>query len=309
MVYNLFILFISIFLIVKSAIWAIKYSVSLAYNFKISKYVIGLIVVAIISILPETFISINASLKGMSSFGLATLFGSNVVDLTLVFALIIFVSKRAIKIESKILKNNIVYPFLFLIPILLGLDGSYSRFEGFSLIVVGIIFYYYTFKNCAEETCDSKNKIGWLKNFIYLFLSMIVLLISSYFIVYSASNLALSLKISPILIGMLIVGIGTAIPELIFSIQSLKTGDDSLAVGDVLGTVLADATVVVGILAVMNPFVFPQRIIYVTASFMLVSSFILSYFMYTGKTLSKKEAWFLFFLWLCFILVEYFLNK
>ncbi|RJQ34371.1 hypothetical protein C4566_02145 [Candidatus Parcubacteria bacterium] len=89
----------------------------------------------------------------------------------------------------------------------------------------------------------------------------------------------------------------------------MKKDDDSLAIGDILGTVLADATVLVGIIALMNPFFFPQRIIYVTGVFMLLAAFMLSYFMKTGKTVSKKESLILLIFWAIFVLTEYSINK
>lgn len=309
MVQNIYVLAISLFLVIGGSILATKYSVRLANNFRLSKYIVGFIIVAVISILPETFISVNASLSGIPAFGLGTLFGSNITDLTLVFAVIIFLARRNIKIESRILNNNIVYPFLFLIPLILGLEGYYSRTEGYALIITGITFYYFVFKNGVQEAPNIKNNKNRFKNAAFLIGSMAILLIGAHYTVTSATSLANSLGLTPILVGMLIVGIGTTIPEMLFSVQAVRNHDDSLAVGDILGTVLADATIVVGILAVINPFSFPRNIIYVTGIFMIIASFILSYFMYTGKTISKKEGILLFIFWLVFVLTEYNINK
>lgn len=308
MIQNLLILAISLALVIRGSILATKYAVCLAKNFQLSKYVVGLIVIAIISILPETFIAINASLKGIPAFGLGTLFGSNVADLTLVFVIIILLSRRNIKIESRILKNNIVYPFLFLIPLLLGFDGYYSRLEGLALIIAGVVFYYFAFKNGCRHLSKTPKDNSHFKNILYLLISMLLLLIGAHFTVIAATNLAANLGVAPVLIGMLIVGVGTTIPELLFSLQAVKKHDDSLAVGDVLGTVLADATIVVGLLAVINPFLFPRKIIYVTGIFMLLAAFMLCYFMRTGKVISKKESIILFIFWLAFVLTEYFIN-
>ncbi|HOY55800.1 MAG TPA: hypothetical protein PLH37_00005, partial [bacterium] len=273
------------------------------------KFLVGLIIVSIISILPETFIALNSSLESIPSFGLGTLFGSNVADLTLVFAMIVVISGKNIKVESKILKNNIIYPFLFLIPLVLGLDGYYSRLEGMTLIIAGIIFYYLAFKNGIKNHTAIKNNKEHYKNALFLLLSVFLLLIGAHFTVTSATDLAYNLGVTPILIAMLIVGLGTTIPEFIFSLESVKNNNDSLAVGDILGTVLADATVVVGIIAIINPFFFPTKIIYVTGTFMLLAAFIISYFMRTGKNLNKKESVLLLLFWLVFVLTEYLINK
>lgn len=95
----------------------------------------------------------------------------------------------------------------------------------------------------------------------------------------------------------------------VISLKSVRKNDDSLAIGDILGTVLADATIVVGILALVNPFSFPQKIIYITGVFMVAASFILFQFMSSGRTLSKREGSMLFVFWLVFVLVEFLANK
>jgi len=104
MIENLLFLSFSLFLVVKGATLATKYSAKLAESFNFSRYIIGFVVIAFISILPETFIAINSALKGIPEFGLGTLFGSNIADLTLIFAILIILAGRGMKIESKVLK-------------------------------------------------------------------------------------------------------------------------------------------------------------------------------------------------------------
>ncbi|MBI2634758.1 sodium:calcium antiporter [Candidatus Peregrinibacteria bacterium] len=309
MIENLFIFAVSLFLVVKGATLATKYAQKLAENFQLSRYTIGFIIIAVISILPETFISINSSLKGMPSFGLGTLLGSNVSDMTIVFAIIILFAGRGMKIESRILKNNRIYPFLLLLPLILGLDGYYSRLEGAALVVDGAVFYYMAFENGAAGLKSAGEKNNRWKNLILLLLSMVILLAGAHFVVKSATTLATIFGVNPVLIGMLVVGLGTTMPELFFALKSVKERDDSLAVGDILGTVLADATIVVGILGLIGPFSFPPKIIYITGTFMVLSSLMLFYFMRSGRVISKKETYMLFAFWVVFVLVEFMANK
>lgn len=309
MLNNLFIFSVALFMVIKGATLATKYATRLAENYRLSKYTIGFIIVAVISILPETFIAINSALKGTPSFGLATLFGTSIADMTLIFGIIIFSSRRNLKIESKILKNQKVYPFMLLLPLILGLNGHFSRPEGLALVVAGGIFYYFALRNGIDEKTSLINRNGKYKNFLMLIFSMVVLLAGSHFIVTSATDLAVNFMINPILIGMLVIGVGTTMPELFFSLRSVKKRDDSMAVGDILGTVLADVTIVVGILATIKPFSFPSRIIYISGMFMVASSFILFRFMKSGKSVTRKEALLLFSFWLVFVLVEFVANN
>jgi len=309
MILDLLILFFSLYLIIKGATLATKHSAKLAENFNVSKYVVSFIVVAFISILPETLISINAAIKGIPEFGLGTLFGANIADLTIVFTAIIFAAGRGIKIESRVLHNVHLYPLYLLLPIIFGLNGHYSRIEGVALILCGGIFYYFVFKNGKNDAVTFRNSEGKFKHFSLLIFSMAILLLGSHFVVLSATGLAEAMNITPILIGLLVVGLGTTMPELFYSLKAVRQNDDSMAVGDVLGTVLADATIVVGILAFLNPFFFPVKIIYVTGIFMVIASLILLRFMRSGRVVSRTEAFLLFLFWILYVIIELLINS
>lgn len=309
MLHTIFIFILSLFLVLKGATLATKYATRLADGFHLSRYVVGFIVIAVISILPETFISLNAAIQGIPSFGLGMLFGSNIADLTLVFALIVFLARRGIRIESKILKNRYVYPFILLLPLILGLDGHFSRLEGITLIVAGGVFYYTALKDGVVGETSDVNTGEVVKNALFLLFSMALLLVGSYFTVESASTLAAAVGVSPILVGMLVVGLGTTMPEFLFALHSVKKRNDSMAVGDILGTVLADATIVVGLLALVRPFVFPQRIIYLTGFFMVLASIILFACMKSKRRISRKEGLALFLIWVLFVVAELIANR
>lgn len=299
----------SLFLVVRGATLATKYSVKLAENFHLSKYIVGFIVVAFISILPETLISINSAVEGIPEFGLGTLFGSNVADLTLIFAILIIYARRGIKIESKVLKNVRLYPFFLLLPLIFGLNGHYSRAEGAGLLISGSLFYYMIFKNSAISFPALRKRDDRYKNLFFLLFSMTLLLVGSHFTVTSATQLANYLNITPILIGMLFVSLGTTMPELFYSLKSVSKKDDGLAIGDILGSVLADATIVVGILSIISPFYFPVKIVYITGVFMMIAAWVLLKFMRSGRIISRKEGYALLAFWLVYVLIEFMVSK
>lgn len=298
----------SLFLVIKSADLAIIYSSRLAQSFNLPNYLVGFLVVAVISILPETFIAVTSALEGTPAFGLGTLFGSNVADLSLVFALVVLVSGRNLKIESKVIKNRFFYLGIISIPIILGLDGGFSRLEGAVLIISGLLFYFYVLKNTRRENGSKESKFSFW-NSILLILSMAGLLLGAYLTVKFGVDFAGKLNVNPVLVGMFIVGLGTTLPELFFSIKASKSNHDGLALGDVLGTVVADATVVVGIMAMISPFAFSPRIIYVTGIFMLLATALLLHCMKTGRVLTKKEVFVLVLFYLTFVSVEFLISS
>ena len=306
---NFLIFTFSLFIVIKGATLAIKYSSKIAESFNLSKYIIGFIVIALISILPETLISINSALSGMPEFGLGTLFGSNIADLTLIFAILIIYAGRGMKIESKVLQNVRLYPFFLLLPIVFGLNSHYSRIEGVVLLLAGSFFYYLAVKNNIKDSAVFKKTDGQYKNFLLLLWAMTLLLIGSHFTVTSATGLAQAFKINPILIAMIVVSLGTTMPELFYSLKALKRKEDGLAVGDILGSVLADATIVIGILALISPFYFPAKIVYVTGIFMVMASLVLIKFMRSGRTITKKEGYMLLIFWLAYVIIEFVMNS
>jgi cation:H+ antiporter len=308
MVLQILIFAVSIFLIIRGATLSTKFSGRIAKHFNLSNYVVGFLVVAVISIIPETFVAINSAISGVPSLGLGTIFGSNIADLTLVFAIVVLVAGRSLKIESKILKSNAIYPFFFLIPIALGLDGAYNRGEGLCLIVAGIIFYYLAFRQAQEGEEENKAEIKMDKktrlDILYFILSLIILLVGSRLVVDSGVKIAEFLNINTTIIGLFFIGLGTVIPELLFSISAIKKDEDSLAIGDVLGTVLADGTILVGLLALIRPFTFSIKIIYIAGIFMFAAAFMLYYLMHSGKILSRREGYLLILFWVVFVLME-----
>lgn len=300
-------LFASLFLVIKSADYSIRFSSALARSFRIPTYSVGFFVVAIISILPEAFISITSAFQGVPEFGLGTLFGSNVADLTLVLALVAFATANGIRVSSNILQKNKWYPLLLALPIAVGFDGHYSRLEGLLLVVAGAFFYYWTLRREGNESAEKSGTVKY-RHTLYLGLSMLGLLVGSHLIVQYGVAFAESVHLSPILIGMLIVGLGTTLPELMFSIRAVRKRRHELALGDILGTVISDATIVVGLLALINPFSFPQKIVYVTAGFMVAAGALLFVQMRTGKILSKQEAIALVAFYISFVVVEYLVS-
>lgn len=301
-------LIIALAIVIKSAEYAIRYSTKIANNLKIPKYIVGFLIVAIISALPETLIGIDSALQGTPSFGLGTLLGANVADLTIIFAIPIFLCSRCLTVKSKIIKHFKLYIFMIALPVIFGFNGYYSRWEGIILVLAGFYFYYALFWRNRESIVKNDGYFSW-KYFSFLLLSMMVLLVGANFTVKFGVSLAESLNVHPIIVGLFFVGLGTTLPELLFSIKALKQKQDELAIGDMMGMVITDSTIVVGILALISPFAFNPRIIYITGSFMVLASIVLLYFMRTGKSLNKKEAIVLVLFYLLFVLAELFANR
>jgi cation:H+ antiporter len=300
-----FIVFIvALLLVYKSAEVALKQSSAVAVSLGLSKGTVGFLLIALISALPEAFISALAAFEGDPSLGLATLFGSNVADLTIVLALVAWLGGRDIKVESHILKNTGYFLSLLAVALLLGLDSYYSRLEGALLVCGGIFFHLHLLKGGAQGQLKIVAKFSF-QNLLALILSMGFLLLGAHFTIDSAVEIASTLGVKPALVGMFLIALGTTLPELFFAIKAVRRKEDGLALGDILGTVLTDATILVGVIALIQPFSFDSRIVYSTGLIMLVSAGVVFYLMKTGKMLTKKEAILLALIYVLFVTLEW----
>jgi len=309
---NLGLFLVFLFVLIKCAGFSIKYSSRIAREFHLPEFIVSFFIIAVLSVLPEATISIISAIKGEPGLGFGTLLGSNVTDLTLVFGIVALLSSGGIKVRSKILSNKFFYLILFLFPLILGLDGRFSRIDGAVLVLVGLLFFariYIVSKRFHKKFNDAKKKEHILKNILLLILSFILLLGSAYLTVKFAVNFANDLKLPAILIGVTILAIGTCLPELTFSIKAIRKNHNELALGDVLGTVITDATIVLGIVALICPFNYPIYNIYITGGAMFLAGLFVLVFMKTDRELSKREGILLIFFYIIFVLVEFFANR
>lgn len=300
---NFLIFLFSLLVVVKAADSAIRYSTNLADSLHLSKHVVGFLIVAGISVLPETLIAVQSAFQGIPSFGVGTLFGSNVADLTLVFAITLLFVGTGLKVESKVLKDQYWYFLGLAVPLILGYNGFYSRWEGVAMILTGVLFHVYALKRDKQKMTHVKVDFSY-KSLAFLVVSMALLLVGSHFTVESGVAVAAALQISPVLVGMFFVGIGTTLPELIFAIKAARKKYDSLALGDILGTVMTDATIVMGIVAIIHPFTFDKRLVHITGFYMLTAAVLLYYLMQSGRVLKKREGLLLFAFYLLFVFTE-----
>lgn len=298
----------ALLIVVKSADSAIHYSSNLAMFLGLSKHMVGFLIVAGISVLPEALISIQAAFQGVPSFGVGTLFGSNVADVSLVLAVVLLFAKTGLKVESKILKDQYWYFLILAIPLVLGYNGHYTRWEGVLMVLAGFLFHMHALNSNKREMQRIRVRFSFRTLFLFLG-SMALLILGSYFTVESGVKIAHTLHINPVLVGMLFVGLGTTLPEAIFSIKAVRHHLDSLALGDILGTVMTDATIVLGMVALIQPFYFDERLVRLTGLYMLLGTVILFYFMQSGKILKKREGVFLFVFYLLFVFTEFITSR
>lgn len=307
---NLFLFLIFLILLIKCAGYAIKYSLKLATVLHFPEFIVSFFIIALISILPEATIAIISAFKGEPELGLGTLLGSNIIDLTLVFGIVALFSSKGIKVKSKILNNNLYYLILLLFPLIFGFDGKFLRIEGLILVLSGLLFFVKTYLDSYQFHKKVKNtkKEPFFKNLLLLILSLIVLLLSAFLTVNFVTNFAFDAKLPAILVGITIIALGTCLPELIFSIRAVKKNHDGLALGDLLGTVIADSTIILGLVALISPFSYNPFNMYIIGTALFLAGIFVTSFMKSDKLINKTEGIILIFFYIFFVFAELFIN-
>jgi len=276
---NILIAVLSLILIMFSASYIIAAVSDYAKKLGISNYLIGFLVVSIGTSIPELSTAVVASMKGAGALVLGDVLGANIIDVTIVLGITAIIGKKLF-IHGKILNKTVLSVlFVSVVPLALGLDGKLSRFDGIILIAA---FFLYMFDLLKKEGQMGKIKkdVKWdtiWKDMVIITISLITLLISANMLVNSAMFFGTMFGVSPLLLGLVVIAIGTTIPELTVEIQSVLKGVSGIAFGDILGSVVCNSSLVLGLAALISPIYISKLsfgIFRDSAMFMITSVFI-----------------------------------
>ncbi|MCP3849901.1 MAG: calcium/sodium antiporter [Gammaproteobacteria bacterium] len=237
----------------------------IALNFGVSPLVIGLTIVGFGTSAPEMIVSGVAAYQGTPNLAVGNALGSNITNIALVLGVTALVTP--LMVHSSILKRE--YPIMFLIMILawaLLWDGELNHIDGYILIIG--MFALMTFitlmglrekkQSQEQDPLDQEFSEEIPKDmrtsvaFLWLFIGLIVLLISSRLLVWGAVNIAHAFHVSELVIGLTIVAIGTSLPELAASITSALKGEHEIAIGNIIGSNMFNLLGVLGIPGIMT---------------------------------------------------------
>lgn len=291
-------------LLVKAAQYAVRSVGKLARVMRLTEFITAFILVAIISALPETFIAVLAALEGAPTMGAGTLLGSNVADLTIILGLV-GLAGHPVRVRSSLIKRDLWLAAIVLLPIILALiGGELSRIDGAILVAAGTGFIILMIKEQKYFHKPFKEKNHWIFQLGVFITSLGIMIIAAHFIVTSSVGIATALQIPNLLVGVILVALGTTLPELTFSLRAVKEGHSEAGIGDLLGVVVVDATLVMGIVALVSPFtinIFLWSVIGVFTAFAVGFALL---FMKTDSVLSKNESMALILFYVAFVIAQ-----
>jgi len=271
----------------------INQSERIALKFKIPEFIIGATLIALGTSLPEMAASIAASMNGKPDIAIANVIGSNILNITLVLASVFIISKNITPARDFFAKDSTWALVPVLVFILMIIDGVISRFDAtLLLLLMGayLLFLLQDAKNIPEEDLEDldESTFSWIKVIPILFTGIILVIVGAHFTVESASEIARDFGISEWIIGIIMVSLGTSLPELVVSISAAVKGKVDMAIGNIIGSNMANTTIVLGAAALTNPMSINAPAYIFDIATMIVATLLLVFI--TANKLYNKSA-------------------
>lgn len=300
-----------IFIVAMSALiygadFIIKESERVALHFKISHFVIGATLVAFGTSLPEMAASMVASAAAKSDMAVANVVGSVIFNITLVLGVVFFISKKMTPNRDLFSLDSawVIIPLvLFFIMVQ---DGEIGRVDGVLYLLLMVSYIIFLFTNSREDLKGDidenliKEKFNWAKTILLLVIGFILTIGGANFVVESGTNIARIFGVSEWIIGLFLIALGTSLPELVVSIVAIKKGNAEMSIGNIIGSNVANFSMVLGVASLVNPLTVDliatkfDMLIMVAASITLV-------FILANKLYNKAGAIFLLIILALFI--------
>ncbi len=263
MVTSFVILIIGFAALVWSADRFVYGAAALAKNMGIPTLIIGLTVVAMGSSAPEMMVSASAALADKTDTAVGNAVGSNITNILLVLGVTALL--RPLSVSSMTLKREM--PLVLLISVAAWYvfsDNYFSFAEGIALMIAfavfigGLVIVSLRAKNqddpFVSEACeDVPNDVSTKSAVFWLIIGMILLPVSSHFLVESAVDIAKYFGLSDLVIGLTIIAIGTSLPELAACIAGVLKNEDDLALGNIVGSNIFNLLAVLPLAGIINP--------------------------------------------------------
>lgn len=275
--------------------WIISGAVNLSYRLKLSHTFIGVGILAIGTDLPEMFVSVKASilqLGGTEASGIITgnAIGSCIGQISLILGISALFIKFIVP-KKEIILNGVALILSIALLFVFGLNGEISRWEGGILVLIYVIYYIILLKSGSRQT-DSQDsfrpkKIIWI---IILFLTgFSVLILSSHFVVENAMGIANRYGLAQSFVGIIIIGVGTSLPELAVSIGAAFKKAPGMSIGNIIGSNIFDGLIPIGIGGLISSTKFEKNLLIFDLPILFFSTILVMVFL-IRKGISRTEG-------------------
>jgi len=303
---------VSMAALIYGADFVIEESEKIAFHYKISSFVIGATVIALGTSLPEMAASIVASMHDKSDLAVSNVIGSNILNIALVLGVVFIIAKKMIPKRDMFADDSAWALFPIMVFLIVGYDGTISRFEGFVYVAMMGAYLMFLFNNASdmlEEEVDTSladAPFDWKRTVALLTVGFVLVIGGANFAVESASQIARNFGVSEWIIGLLLVALGTSLPELVVSIQAAKKRNADMIIGNIIGSNVANFTMVIGLAAMVNPL----KVSFSENAFDIMTALILTVMLVfvTANKLYNRSTGIVFLLMLALVLENSFVS-
>ena len=313
---NFALFIISAAFLVLSGAYLVKSLFKISQLLKITEFTATFILISVATSFPELFVGISSALTGQTALALGNVLGANLINLTLIMGILILLGKEIKTKNTQLRESSYPLAVMVALPLVLFFFGNVlSRADGFLLLFVFCAYSYYLIKNnkkyVKKYKIDKKKlkKINIILTTFIFVLSLAVLIVSAYFVIKYASLISIDLQLPQIFIGLFLISLGTTLPELAFGIRAVLSGYKSMSIGNQLGTVIVNSTLVLGVTALITPITADIFIFFIAGIFLLFSVFLFVYFVKYKEKLSSTEGITLILIYILFIIVQFYLGR
>ena len=283
--------------LVKGADFFVEGSSSVAKRFNVPSLIIGLTIVAMGTSLPETAVSVTASLVDNNALAVSNAVGSNIFNLMVVIGFCAVMTPVAV--DKQTLKRD--FPVSVLCAVLLlalgfigmelgHVDGAILLvlFAVYIIVLVRIALKHKNSGVAVEEEGEIK-LLSMPRSLIYIVLGGASIAVGGDMVVDSASRIAIDFGMSQTLVGLTIVSIGTSLPELVTSIVAARKNEVDMALGNAIGSNIFNFLMVLGIASAISPIAFITENI-IDIIILIVFSIVVWIMAWTKTKLNKGEG-------------------
>ena len=299
MILNIILLVVGVVILIKGADIFVDGASSIAGNFKVSKMLIGLTIVAFGTSAPEFAVSVKSLMNHSGDIVLGNVIGSNILNILLILgASSMF---HSLNVTNNTVKKEL--PIVLLITTLFSvllldnlfdnkLTNSFSRSDGIVLLLFFMVFIYYLISMARKkiDNDDSTDYMKMPKAIAFTLVGIISIIMGSNLVVDNAKDIALLIGISEKMIALTVIALGTSLPELVTSITATRKGEYDIALGNIVGSNIFNIGMVIGVPIALFGGISKITFSYIDLIVMIVSAFLLFIFSYNDRKITRKEG-------------------
>ena len=284
-------------------------ALAIARRNNLSEFFVGLVILSIGSDLPEVAVAVDAGIKGLmgqdaSGVVVGTTIGSVATQIGFVLGLCATLTYLTLP-RAFLLKHGSVLLASTLLLFLVAFDGTVTHTEGFILITFYAV-YVIALMYGAEPPEHEHGTVagGGMRSWFLLLVGLSTVILGSEFTVNSVVSIAKTFDVSEIVISVLIIGLGTSLPELSISVSAILKKRTELSVGNIIGSNILDTLLPIGIAAVISTVRFEPSLLRFDLPYVFVLTAIVLGLFFTRRGLRRAEGLVILTLYLVYVLVK-----